>query len=52
MCLPAGCYSGGYPARWRGNRIPALWRSRTRAERLVRIIEYPAIRLAHEGTFA
>jgi len=26
MCLPAGRYSGGYPGRWRGDRIPALWR--------------------------
>ncbi len=26
MCLPAGRYSGGYPGRWRGDPIPALWR--------------------------
>jgi len=26
MCLPAGRYSGGYPVRWREDRIPALWR--------------------------
>jgi len=52
MCLPARRYSGGYPRRWRRGRIPALWRWRKRAERLARIIEYPAIGLAHEGTFA
>ena len=26
MCLPAGRYSGGYPGRWRGDPIHALWR--------------------------
>jgi hypothetical protein len=52
MCRPGGRYSGGYPGRWRRDRISALWRWQKRAERLARIIEYPAIRLAHEGTFA